>query len=661
LNAGVNILGGAHGNTVGGSTAAERNVISGNMNSGVRIAGPATHDNTVSGNYLGTNASGSAAISNAISGVLIEDEAYNNTIGPLNLISGNNGPGVLIKGDATLNFVVTNYIGTNASLTAAVMNTYGVRMEGGASYNIIGGISLGDANLISGNEFEGIVISGLGTDFNAVLSNTIGTNYPASAALPNDTGVRIDAGAQSNYIGYPGSANLISGNSSNGVVINGLNTNANAVSGNVIGLNGSGALALPNMGDGVLISGGAQENVIGGSSTGAGNVISGNGDYGVMLQGADTMHNTVSGNYIGVNPAGTSAIPNQESGVYLRDGAFYNTIGGETESERNIISGNGQYGILMVDTGTEQNRIAGNYIGTDATGSSAIPNEVGGISLQNGSAYNTIGGANPGEGNLISGNDGQGIYLVQAGTDNNTISGNIIGLNADGNAVLPNSRNGILLQLSANSNVIGGPTAAERNLISGNAERGIRISTCSDTEILGNYVGTSMDGLMALGNTYEGIQLVNNTTNTTIGPGNFILFNGFSGVSATGVGSTGNVITRNPVHGNGSDEIILVDGANGGILPPDITAVTLAPITISGTACAGCTVEVFANPVDEEEGWTYLGSATAGGGGNWNLAVSSIPAPYLTATATDASDGTSMFSNTYLSDVLSLFLPLIAR
>ncbi len=57
-NAGVNIIGGAHGNTVGGVTVNERNVISGNSNSGVRLAGPATHDNDIGGNYIGTRATG---------------------------------------------------------------------------------------------------------------------------------------------------------------------------------------------------------------------------------------------------------------------------------------------------------------------------------------------------------------------------------------------------------------------------------------------------------------------------------------------------------------------------------------------------------------------------------------------------------------------------
>ncbi len=661
LNAGVNIIGGAHDNTVGGTTDAERNIISGNMNSGVRIAGPATHGNDIVGNYIGTNIDGSYAIANNIAGVQIDDQSWGNTIGPVNLVSGNLGPGILIKGGATLNGVAANFIGTNALGGAALMNIFGVRIEGSATYNSIGGVTLTDANLISGNQFEGIYILDTGTIGNVVFSNTIGTNYGATAAVPNSTGVFITGGAQSNHVGQATSGNLIAGNFVNGVRIQGTGTNLNTVAGNTIGVDGTGSLALPNIIDGVTIALGAQENIIGGDTPDAGNLISGNSQHGVNLEGAATTNNIVSGNYIGVDPGGTSAIPNGEDGVHLRDGASGNTIGGDEALERNVISGNTHYGVYLEDSGTDDNQISGNYIGTNAAGNAALPNGSSGVSLQNGSAFNTIGGTGPDEGNVISGNSGQGIYLVQSGTENNTISANIIGLDASGLAAVPNNHDGIMIQLDANANIVGGSTPGERNIISGNLERGIRISDCSNNVIEENYIGTDISGIQPVGNGYDGVQISSGALNNTIGPENRIVHNGYYGVGITDLATTGNIVTQNQIHSNGMGGIRLIDGANGGISPAYIGTVSLNPLTITGTACPGCAAEVFANPVDEEEGWIYLGSAVANGGGNWSLPVSAIPAPFLTATATDATDGTSQFSYTVLSGVRSLFLPVISR
>lgn len=105
-----------------------------------------------------------------------------------------------------------------------------------------------------------------------------------------------------------------------------------------------------------------------------------------------------------------------------------------------------------------------------------------------------------------------------------------------------------------------------------------------------------------------------------------------------------------------------MSSANGGILAPAISGTSMGPVTITGTAssCSGCTIEVFSNPDADGEGKTFLGS-TVVVGTSWSLLVPGIGDPYLTATATHATNGTSEFSGVFVSSIRSLFLPLIMR
>jgi hypothetical protein len=181
------------------------------------------------------------------------------------------------------------------------------------------------------------------------------------------------------------------------------------------------------------------------------------------------------------------------------------------------------------------------------------------------------------------------------------------------------------------------------------------------TVIQGNWIGVDASGWGDLGNGDYGVLVGDGILDTTIGPDNRIGFNDLAGIYLFGDSTEGVVITQNSIFSNDIDGIVLASNANNNMLPPIISATTMSSVLIEGTACAGCTVEVFANPVNEEQGKTYLGSATADGGGDWDLTVGCISGPYLTATATDATDGTSAFSSVFTSTVRCLFLPLIMR
>src|SRR5690606_2780160 len=147
----------------------------------------------------------------------------------------------------------------------------------------------------------------------------------------------------------------------------------------------------------------------------------------------------------------------------LIDNAADNVIGGGTPAERNVISGNSGDGIVIRGQNATGNTIAGNYIGTDGLGTAADANQRSGILLANGANNNIIGGASAAARNVISGNRQDGIQINNS--DDNIIRNNYIGLNASGNAAIPNQRNGIRVTNGSTGNQIG---AAGRNFISGN-------------------------------------------------------------------------------------------------------------------------------------------------------------------------------------------------
>ena len=267
------------GNTIGGTVAGAGNVIAEAGDYGLRLTG--ANDNLVEGNKIGTNASGSAALPNGTDGVYVDSGATGNTIGgttssAINIISGNNGSGVEISSAG--NLVEGNYLGTNATATAALGNHGdGVLIDSGVSANTIGGATPGSLNIISGNVGEGVELTG--AVGNTVLGNFIGTDLTGTIAIANSSyGVSIDTGASGNTIGGAtltpgtGAGNVISGNEGGGLELESGAT-TNTVIGNIIGLTAAGTAELGNganisgqnpTGDGVTISD-ATSNVIGGT------------------------------------------------------------------------------------------------------------------------------------------------------------------------------------------------------------------------------------------------------------------------------------------------------------------------------------------------------------------------------------------------------------
>jgi len=284
---------------------------------------------------------------------------------------------------------------------------------------------------------------------NVVAGNYIGTDVAGTTTLNNGTiGVQIVGGAKSNRVGTDGDGNddalernLISGNNFDGVVIEGSGTDNNVVAGNYIGTDATGTTALGGNHFGVLIKGGAANNRVGTNGDGVGdvaerNTLSGNLWDGVFIGDAGTNSNIVAGNFIGTDATGEHAVGNN-FGVRIDNGAQFNRIGTDGNgtgdlSERNVISGNRNDGILIIESNTRNNTVAGNFIGTDRTGVAALGNGYSGVAINHDASDNRVGGSNSGMGNRIAFNVLDGVAVL-SGTGNSIL----------GNAIFDNDDEGI--------------------------------------------------------------------------------------------------------------------------------------------------------------------------------------------------------------------------
>jgi hypothetical protein len=260
-------------------------------------------DNTVEGNYIGTNASSTAALGNSLWGVLI-NSGTNNTIGGTvagggNVVSGNSHEDVAIQsGLASGNVVQGNFIGTDKSGTVALGNpAAGVDILQGAYDNLVGGTTVGARNIISGNEAYGFLTGDGAGRGNVVQGNYIGTDLTGNKALSNQYGVLVQNPGETIGGTMAGAGNLISGNTWVSVGLKGNRATNDLIEGNAIGIGANSTTALGNN-RGILIDSGASNNTIGGTMSGAGNGIAYNSGAGVAVTGTTSTGNAIRGNLI---------------------------------------------------------------------------------------------------------------------------------------------------------------------------------------------------------------------------------------------------------------------------------------------------------------------------------------------------------------------------
>jgi CSLREA domain-containing protein len=241
----------------------------------------------------------------------------------------------------------------------------------------------------------------------------------------------------------------------------------------IVELNGSGAGAGV---DGITLSGGNSEV--------RGLIINRFSRHGLRIRSTGT--NVIERNFIGTNAAGTAAAANGGDGIWI-EGSSNNTIGGSAASVRNVISGNGAHGVEITGGSSGAvNRVRANYIGTDASGMSALPNALAGIRIA--ADNNLIGDTSASRRNVISGNGQDGILLAGGSTTQNTVNGNFIGVAADGSSALPNGHHGVELDNTVGHNTIGGTAAGAGNVVAHNARNGIFVASGTGHPVLGNSV-----------------------------------------------------------------------------------------------------------------------------------------------------------------------------
>jgi VCBS repeat-containing protein len=563
---------------------------------------------------------------------------------------------------ASGNVLVGNYIGvfgiidsnfTAIEIADAPNNRIGTNSDG-----------LDDAserNVIFATRSSVIWIHGSTATENIIAGNFFGTDDSGTQA--NVARNHITVQSANNIIGgtHPSARNIILG----GVQLTGNEANSNVIQGNYFGTDITGTVKL---GPGSVFITDGSNNLIGGTTPGARNIIVSQ----IWISNSGATGNIVQGNYVGTDVTGTIAFGGT-SGVTISS-ASNNTIGGKTPETRNIIAGGS--GMRIVGTG---NIVQGNYIGTDVTGTVALSNTRGIELIGNG---NLIGGSALGAGNLISGNTYDGI-IIQDGYEN-VVQGNLIGTDVTGTVALPNgleSSFGDGIEIWGPRNIIGGSVPGAGNIIAASGGSGIFLSSgdASGNVIQGNYIGTDPSGTIMLGNGNSGIRLsegINHipTNNNIIGgqdlgEANTIAFNNYAGVYIAS--GTGNAVLSNSIISNGDLGIRISNnfGNDPGDADTGVNNKQNYPVLESVIASSGSTaivgtlnsvpfhdfiVELFANtecdPSGFGEGETFLDTLTVttnnAGDASFQIVLPiELPLGHsITATATDIDGNTSEFS-----------------
>ena len=465
---------GSSGNTIGGTSGKDCNLISGNAGNGISLS--ASSHNEIIGNYIGTDLTGTLNCGNSGDGILVTAGSLGDFIGgeetggndPTNavfvrppegnLISGNGANGVLITGQATQTTLSGNFIGTTLSGVTALANA----LDGVDILNASGNSLLGCAlstdpfvfyNVISGNGANGLQITN--SNNTTVQGNFFGLGADNLTPVGNTlNGVVVEGTSNNTIMGGPiPLGNVDAANGENGILVQG--TASGFVSYNTFcGLAAFQTYTnLGNGNDGMLIT-----------STGSNillrtNVITENANDGIEI-GGNAKGVVVSGNIIGLDTQGTAPMGNKNNGVEI-DGTAHNILIGGPQLTFNVIphnaiSANGGNGVA-IDGNAYDNVVNFSYIGTDLTGQDAFGNAEAGVYIGPGTHSNTIGSSVPSLSTVISGNDGNGITISES--SGNTIEGCFIGTNTFGLASLGNGNDGVYITNSSN-NTIGASSAS---------------------------------------------------------------------------------------------------------------------------------------------------------------------------------------------------------
>lgn len=577
-------------NVIGGTTAADRNVASGNQLDGIRIEGVAATNNTIIGNYVGLNATGTASLGNAQYGIRLNVGASGTVVGgdtaaERNVIASDGFAAIDFSGDAAANVRVQgNYIGTDATGTSELGNaTYGLLLRNGARNNLIGGIAPGEGNLISGHSTAIGMFDGVSSTFNnAVLGNSILSSSALGIDLDID-GVSFndsddaDSGAN-DALNFPVLQS---------VAQNGANLDVDFAIDLVAGdyriefFDNASGLAPSGFGEGETFIG--FMNI---TATGAGGYESFSTTLtGVTASDIANITTTATEDLGGGNFGSTSEFGPQFQGVgTLIVDTTTDTLDGDTSSIVSLLGNRGADGLISLREAITATNNTSNGSGPDEihfniagagphslTLGSALPTIIDAVVLDgwtepdygstpiielngsalgagvNGLAFSGGGSGSTVRGFVINQFSNSGIFLSNA--SNISIEGNYIGTDTSGAVDMGNGTSGIVLS-NADNNTIGGLTTAERNVISGNTSHGIDLQNgAASNSIHGNYIGTNAAGTATLGNGNWGIAVSSGSNANTIGGTSAAARNVISG-NTVGIDFTGVNTRNNTVSGN---------------------------------------------------------------------------------------------------------------
>jgi hypothetical protein len=471
--------------------------------------------------------------------------------------AGGNGV-TLDAGRITLNH---DYIGLDLRGQAAGNRGDGVYASPASSGNLIGVNRTAAAgyvaNVISGNRRDGVEL--YGSSGNTLVSNRIGTDPTGRLAVSNGrNGIVITRRSERNEIGgtafvdhatgqvnnptgdkgtvtpvfvVPPLGNQISGNSRDGVVISD-GSRGNVLNGNFIGTTPDGDGAIANLGDGVAIDRANNNQLIGCKFVNNPfvyyNVISGNRGNGLRI--TDANNSVVQGNFFGSAANNSTVVRNRLNGILI-DGTSGNTQVGGVIPLGNVSAGNGRNGIDVA--GRARGFTTFNTFGGLHAFGGAAPNGNDGVLIT------STGGDNLVRTNVMSGNRHNGIELAGQASGV-TVDPDIAGLDTEGQALLPNGGDGLVIDGRAHDNVIGGTlrSVIRQNTFSGNRGYGLAITgRARDNQVIDSYIGTNILGLKALGNGHGGVLVAGTAYRNSIGtfgkkpPSNLISANRGNGVT----------------------------------------------------------------------------------------------------------------------------------
>lgn len=494
-----------------------------------------------------------------------------------NTISGHVDDGISLQGTYSGNvYIQGNYIGLDGVVSNALANNRGVYIDATCASGtcLIGGSGNGRRNYVSGNTAEGLYFDGNSSGWQVVNSyfgvdGDVGGPY---AEANGTVGIHIEGGADDNEIGDNSIPNIISGNTSHGILINS-GTGTTTILGNYIGVNPAGDTAMANGGNGVLITGGSPTVTFGTSAdTSASIVVSGNTLNGIVVGSMTAGTVNIYGSLIGLNAAGDAAVANTVDGIAIADdNAGTVNIGNTRTAGFNVIGGNGAsagHGIQVGDGAGAT--IKGNFIGVDSTETTVLGNFDQGLYIEGDDV--TIGGTETGEGNIITGHDaaGDSQILVHANATGTNIYGNYIGLDTSGDTLGSSNKFGILD--AGATTTIGSTTGSGRNYID-NMTIAVRFSGATGGSMVNNYIGVKPDGTAGAGST-AAVVIGDSSSSITIGgfdagEGNVISNNTGDGIDINGAATVtivGNYIGINPdgdtAMANGDNGIEVQDGNN---------------------------------------------------------------------------------------------------